>query len=60
MDDAKRRSYLEEAAALTAKDRPLIPLTAVGTAWSLRKDKVQMLRTRIDEDTLAMDIAPAK
>ena len=60
MDEGKRRSLLEEASALTAKDRPLIPLASVGSAWTLRKDKVQLLRTRIDEDTLAMDIAPAK
>jgi len=60
MDEAKRRSLLEEANALVAKDRPLIPLAAVSSAWAMRKNKVQMLRTRIDEDTLAMDLAPAK
>jgi peptide/nickel transport system substrate-binding protein len=60
MDEGKRRAYLEQAGELTAKDRPLIPLAAVSSAWTLRKDKVQMLRTRVDEDTLAMDIAPAK
>lgn len=60
MDEAKRRGYLQQAAELVAKDRPLIPLAAVGSAWTLRKDKVRMNRTRVDEDTLAMDIAPAK
>lgn len=60
MDDEKRRSLLEQAGALNAQDRPLIPLAAVSSAWAVRKDKVQILRTRIDEDTLAMDIAPAK
>ena len=60
MDDGKRRALLEEANALSMKDRPLIPLAAVSSAWALRKDKVKMLRTRSDEDSLAMDIAPAK
>ncbi len=60
MDDGKRRKYLEDAAALTAKDRPLVPLAAVSSAWAVRKDKVKIIRTRVDEDTLAMDIAPAK
>ena len=60
MDEGKRRSLLEEANALVAKDRPLLPIAAVGTAWAMRKDKVQMLRTRADEDTLAMDIGPAR
>jgi peptide/nickel transport system substrate-binding protein len=60
MDEVKRRAYLQQAGELVAKDRPLIPLAAVGTAWTLRKDKVKMVRTRVDEDTLAMDIAPAK
>ncbi|HEX2137250.1 MAG TPA: ABC transporter substrate-binding protein [Microvirga sp.] len=60
MDEEKRRALLEEANALTVKERPLIPLASVGSAWTLRRDKVQLLRTRIDEDTLAMDIAPAK
>jgi peptide/nickel transport system substrate-binding protein len=60
MDEAKRRSYLEKAGELVAADRPLIPLVSVGSAWTLRKDRVRMERTRVDEDTLAMDIVPAK
>jgi peptide/nickel transport system substrate-binding protein len=60
MDEAKRRALLEEANALAAKDRPFIPLASVASAWTLRKDKAQLLRTRIDEDSLAMDVAPAK
>jgi len=60
MDADKRKALLQEAAAITAQDRPLIPLAAVSSAWTLRKDKVRMLRTRVDEDTLAMDIAPAR
>jgi peptide/nickel transport system substrate-binding protein len=60
MDEAKRRALLEEANALAAKDRPFIPLASVESAWTLRKDKAQLLRTRIDEDSLAMDVAPAK
>ncbi len=60
LDDARRRSFLEQAGALNATDRPLIPIASVASAWALRKDKVKMLRTRADEDTLAMDIAPAQ
>ncbi len=60
MDDGKRRALLEEANALVAKDRPLIPLAAVSSAWTLRKDRVKMIRTRADEDSLAMDVVPAK
>ncbi len=59
MDEAKRRTYLQQAGELTAQERPLIPLVAVSSAWTLRKDKVRMQRTRVDEDTLAMDIVPA-
>jgi peptide/nickel transport system substrate-binding protein len=59
-DEAKRRSLLQEAGALNAKDRPLIPIAQVGSAWALRKEKARMVRTRVDEDTLAMDVAPAK
>ena len=60
MDDGKRRALLEEANALVAKDRPLIPLAAVCSAWTMRKDRVKMIRTRADEDSLAMDVVPAK
>ena len=60
MDEVKRRSYLEKAGELVAADRPLIPLVSVGSAWTLRKDRVRLERTRVDEDTLAMDIVPAK
>jgi peptide/nickel transport system substrate-binding protein len=60
MDEVKRRTYLQQAGELVAQERPLIPLVAVSSAWTLRKDKVRMQRTRVDEDTLAMDIVPAK
>ncbi len=40
MDDGKRRALLEEANALSVKDKPLTPLAAVSSAWALRKDKV--------------------
>ena len=60
MDEAKRRKLLEDANELSIKDKPLIPLAAVSSAWALRKDKVKMVRTRSDEDSLAMDVVPAK
>jgi peptide/nickel transport system substrate-binding protein len=60
MDEGKRRTFLQQAGEIAAADRPLIPLVAVTSAWTLRKDKVRMQRTRVDEDTLAMDIVPAK
>jgi peptide/nickel transport system substrate-binding protein len=60
MDEVKRRTYLQQAGELIAKERPLIPLVSVASAWTLRKDRVRMARTRVDEDTLAMDIVPAK
>jgi peptide/nickel transport system substrate-binding protein len=59
MDEAKRSAFLQEANALVATDRPRLPIVTVGSAWAMQKDKVT-LATRIDEDTLAMDIKPAK
>ena len=59
MDDAKRRKYLEDANALVEKDRPRLPIVSVGSAWAMVKDKV-VIKARVDEDTLAMNIKPAK
>ncbi|MDR6874275.1 peptide/nickel transport system substrate-binding protein [Bosea sp. BE125] len=59
MDEAKRSAFLQQANALVATDRPRLPIVTVGSAWAMQKDKVT-LATRIDEDTLAMDIKPAK
>jgi peptide/nickel transport system substrate-binding protein len=59
MDEAKRRAYLEKANELVAKDRPRLPLVSVGSAWAMQKDKVT-ISPRVDEDTMAMDIKPAK
>jgi peptide/nickel transport system substrate-binding protein len=59
MDEAKRRSLLEKANELVAKDRPRLPLVAVGSAWAMQKDKVT-IKPRVDEDTLAMNIRPVK
>ena len=59
MDVAKRRKYLEDANALLEKDRQRLPVVAVGSAWAMQKDKV-VIKARVDEDTLAMNIKPAK
>ena len=59
MDEGKRRSFLEQANELVAVDRPRLPLVAVGSAWAMQKDKVT-IKARVDEDTLAMNIKPAK
>ena len=59
MDEAKRNDLLAQANAIVAKDRPRLPIVAVGSAWAMQKAKVT-IRPRVDEDTLAMDITPAK
>ena len=59
MDVAKRRKYLEDAAALLEKDRQRLPIVSVGSAWAMQKDKVT-IKPRVDEDTLAMNIKPVK
>jgi peptide/nickel transport system substrate-binding protein len=59
MDDAKRSKLLQEASALVASDRPRLPIVTVGSAWAMQKSKVT-LKPRVDEDTLAMNIKPAK
>ena len=59
MDEAKRNKMLSDVAAIVAKDRPRLPITAVGSAWAMQKDKVT-ISPRVDEDTLAMDIKPVK
>ncbi|MCX7327902.1 MAG: hypothetical protein NTW00_07215 [Hyphomicrobiales bacterium] len=59
MDEAKRRKLLEDANALLEKDRQRLPIVAVGSAWAMQKDKVT-ITARVDEDTLAMNIKPAR
>ncbi len=59
MDETKRNQMLSDAAAIVAKDRPRLPIAAVGSAWAMQKDKVT-ISPRVDEDTLAMDIKPAR
>lgn len=59
MDEGKRRSLLEQANKLMVEDRPALAIAATVTAWAMQKDKV-MIIPRSDEDTLAMNIKPAK
>ena len=59
MDEGKRRKALEDANALVLKDRQRLPIVAVGSAWAMQKGKVT-IKARVDEDTLAMNIKPAK
>lgn len=60
LDDAKRRAMLSQAAALFIKDRATLPLTVIKYAWAVWKDRAETVRLRSDEETLAMDIVPAK
>lgn len=59
MDEGKRRALLEKGNELVLRDRPRLPLVAVGSAWAMQKAKVT-IKPRVDEDTLAMNIKPAK
>ncbi|QCK87349.1 ABC transporter substrate-binding protein [Phreatobacter aquaticus] len=59
MDEAKRRKLLEDANALVDADKQRLPIVAVSSAWAMNKAKVT-LSPRVDEDTLAMDIRPAR
>lgn len=59
LDVEKRRALVGEALALVASDRPSIPLVTVQAAWAWQKSKVSYT-PRADEDTLAMDVKPAK
>ena len=59
MDEGKRRTLLEQAGDLLLKDRQRLPIVAVGSAWAMQKGKVT-IKARVDEDTLAMNITPAK
>ncbi|WEX09306.1 ABC transporter substrate-binding protein [Chelativorans sp. AA-79] len=58
MDEEKRRELLEEANALVATDRPNLPIASIVTAWAMKKNLTIVPRS--DEDTLAMNIRPAK
>lgn len=59
LDDTKRRDFLREANALLLEDRQRLPIVAVGSAWAMQKDRVRIV-PRVDEDTLAMNIKPAR
>ncbi|TBW41189.1 ABC transporter substrate-binding protein [Siculibacillus lacustris] len=59
IDPAKREALLKEGNRLVASDRPSLPIASVVTVWSMQKDKVTIV-PRSDEDTLAMNIKPAK
>jgi peptide/nickel transport system substrate-binding protein len=59
MDEAKRSKLLQDANALVDKDKQRLPLVAVGSAWAMQKGKVT-IKARVDEDTLAMNIKPAR
>ena len=59
MDEAKRRGLLEKANELVRQGSPAPADRAVGSAWAMQKGKVT-IKPRVDEDTLAMNIKPAK
>jgi peptide/nickel transport system substrate-binding protein len=59
MDEGRRRALLAQANELLAVDRSRLPLVSVGAAWAMQKGKVTIV-PRVDEDTLAMNVRPAR
>lgn len=59
MDEGKRRAQLEKTNELVLKDKQRLAIVSVGSAWAMQKSKVT-IKPRVDEDTLAMDIKPAR
>jgi peptide/nickel transport system substrate-binding protein len=59
LDDAKRRALFEKAMEISMGDRALIPIVVLQTVWAANADKV-VINPRIDEDTLAYFVKPAK
>jgi peptide/nickel transport system substrate-binding protein len=58
-DDAKRESYLQEAARVAfVKDHAILPLYVQTTTWALRKGLTY--EARMDEYTLANYVSPAR
>ena len=53
------RACSKRPTSWSLKDRQRLPIVAVGSAWAMQKDKVK-ITPRVDEDTLAMNIKPAK
>jgi hypothetical protein len=60
LDEARRRALLVRAAELFTADRATLPLTVIKYAWAGWRDRVQFVRLRTDEETLAMDVVPAR
>ena len=58
MDAAKREQYLKDANAIVASDRPNLSIASIISAWGMKK--AITIVPRSDEDTLAMNIRPAK
>jgi peptide/nickel transport system substrate-binding protein len=58
MDAKKREQYLKDANALVASDRPNLAIASIVSAWGMKK--TISIVPRSDEDTLAMNIRPAK
>jgi peptide/nickel transport system substrate-binding protein len=60
LDQKKRLAILQEAGEMIHKERVVLPLVVISSAWAMQKDKVDLPKPRGDEDTLAYDIVPAK
>ncbi len=58
LDDRRREQLLQEIGAKVTADRVVIPLTAVGSAWAMRRDRVTLRVGRSDEETYAWDVTP--
>jgi peptide/nickel transport system substrate-binding protein len=58
MDAAKREKLLQDANLLVSTDRPNLSIASIVSAWGMKKSIT--ITPRSDEDTLAMNIRPAK
>jgi len=60
LDDRKREETLQQIGALFNRERVALPLAAVSSAWAMRRDRATLRIGRTDEETYAMDVAPAR
>lgn len=60
MNDDRRRTLLEQANALFMQERVSLPLVAVSSAWAMVRNRCSLPSPRVDEDTLAYYVQPAR
>jgi peptide/nickel transport system substrate-binding protein len=60
LNDERRSAMLQQGNEMFIREVMTVPIVAITSAWAVRADRAEIIRTRTDEETFSMDVRPVR